>query len=355
MKEILRKSYFLMIISLIFTKVVAGKSFRELSVEFIFDSKTTIQFDTITPDTDSIVLATKQAARKKKDTTGIWTFTGTSTVSTSQNSFRYWAGGGQSSVAVSTILNAIILFSNQTTNWQNQIDLSYGIMNQESFPGWNKTDDVLSLSSKFGKKASKSLFYSILFNPTTQFQPGFEMIGDSLPISKMLAPLFAETALGFNYVPNSKVDVFLGLGTLKSTLVNDQRLADLGAYGVDAAVYDNFGEIVTLGKKMRNEFGGYLLLQYKNPRILKNVGIRSRLEMFSNYLNNPGNIDIDWQNVINLQINEYIGMNINIQMKYDDDIKTGIDIDGDGQIDKTASKIQLKEVLGVGLNINLGQ
>lgn len=341
MRAICQKSFLLLIASLFYSHWVVGGSLFAL--------------DTISPIQDSMSPGLKSPAMRKKDTTGVWTFTGTSTVSTSQNSFRYWAGGGQSSVAVSTVLNAIIVFTNQTTNWQNQIDLSYGIMNQESVPGWNKTDDVLSLSSKFGKKASKSLFYSLLFNPTTQFQPGFEMIGDSLPMSKILAPLFAETALGFNYVPSPKVDVFLGVGTLKSTVVNDQRLADMGAYGVQAAVYDDLGQLVTIGKKMRNEFGGYLLLQYQNPRIVKNLGIRSRLEMFSNYLKNPGNIDIDWQNIINLQINEYIGMNINIQMKYDDDIKLGVDVDGDGKIDKNSPKVQFKEVLGVGLNINLGQ
>ena len=306
----------------------------------------------LTPATDSL---SKPKKRRNKDTTGIWSFQGTSTVNTNQNSFSYWAGGGQSSVSVATVLNAVLTFTNETTNWQNQIDMSYGLMNQESVPGWNKTDDALAISSKYGKRASKTLFYSLLFNPATQFQPGYEMIGDSLPISKMLAPLYAETSLGFNYVPNTKLDVFLGLGTLKSTVVNDQRLADQGAYGVQAAVYDDLGQLLTPGKKVRSEFGGYMLIQYRNPRIIKNLGIQSRLELFSNYLNNPGNIDIDFSNVISIQLNEYIAANINIHMKYDDDTKMGIDVDGDGQVDKYAAKMQFKEVLGVGLNINLSQ
>jgi hypothetical protein len=98
-----------------------------------------------------------------------------------------------------------------------------------------------------------------------------------------------------------------------------------------------------------------MLIQYRNPRIIKNLGIQSRLELFSNYLNNPENIDIDWQNIISIQLNEYIAANINIHMKYDDDIKIGVDMDGDGQVDKYTAKTQFKEVLGVGLNINLSQ
>jgi hypothetical protein len=305
------------------------------------------------PAVDSPTIAKK---KRNKDTTGIWAFQGTSTVNTNQNSFLYWQGGGQSSVSVATVVNAVLTFTNESTNWQTQVDMSYGLMNQQSVPGWNKTDDAFAISSKYGKRASKSLFYSLLFNPATQFQPGYEMIGDSLPISKMLAPLYAETALGFNYVPNNKLDVFLGLGTLKSTVVNDQRLADQGAYGVQAAVYDEFtGDLLTPGKKIRSEFGGYMLIQYRNPRIIKNLGIQSRLELFTNYLNKPENIDIDWQNTISIQLNEYIAANINIHMKYDDDIKIGVDMDGDGQIDKYTAKMQFKEVLGVGLNINLSQ
>lgn len=305
------------------------------------------------PVSDSLSLSKK---RRNKDTTGIWAFQGTSTVNTNQNSFMYWQGGGQSSVSVATVLNAVLTFTNATANWQTQIDMSYGLMNQQSVPGWNKTDDAFAISSKYGKRASKSLFYSLLFNPATQFQPGYEMIGDSLPISKMLAPLYAETALGFNYVPNNKLDVFLGLGTLKSTVVNDQRLADQGAYGVQAAVYDELtGDLLTPGKKIRSEFGGYMLVQYRNPRIIKNLGVQSRLELFTNYLNNPENIDIDWQNTISIQLNEYIAANINIHIKYDDDIKIGVDTDSDGQIDKYTAKMQFKEVLGVGLNINLSQ
>jgi len=291
--------------------------------------------------------------RRAKDSTGAWSFSGTSTVNTNQNSFVNWFGGGQSSVSIATVLNAVLTFTNESTNWQNQIDMSYGLMNQKSAPGWNKTDDAFSISSKYGKKASKSLFYSALFNPTTQFQPGYEMIGDSLPISKMLAPLYSELALGLNYVPNTKLDIFVGLGTLKSTVVNDQRLADQGAYGVQAAVYDDLGQLLTPGKKIRSEFGGYMLIQYRNPRIIKNLGIQSRLEMFSNYLNNPENIDIDWQNTISIQLNEYIAANINIHIKYDDDTKLGVDLDGDGKFDKYAARTQIKEVLGVGLNINL--
>lgn len=307
-------------------------------------------------DTTAAVAAidsSKIKNKKAKDTTGAWSFTGTSTVNTNQSSFSYWAQGGQTSVSVAMTLNAILTYTNLTTNWQNQIDIGYGLMQQKSFGGWFKTDDQFSWSSMFGKKAAKNLFYSVYFNPTTQFQPGYESAGDSLPISNLFAPLYAESSLGLNYTKNTKFSMFVGLLTIKSTVVNDQRLADQGFYGVTAATYDELGNMLTPGQKYRGEFGGYLNIQYRNPRVVKNLGVQSKIELFSNYKKNPENIDVDWKTVIMIQLNEYIAANVNINLKYDDDVKLGVDLDGDGNIDKYAAKLQFKEVLGVGLNISL--
>ena len=74
-------------------------------------------------------------------------------------------------------------------------------------------------------------------------------------------------------------------------MVNRQYLADEGAYGVEKAVVDTAGRVVTHGKKTRLEFGGRVILKFKKD-IFKNVNLDSYLDLFSNYGHNPGNIDV---------------------------------------------------------------
>ena len=131
----------------------------------------------------------------------------------------------------------------------------------------------------------------------------------------------------------------------------NQDLANQGAYGVEPGEYDYFtGEYLTLGKKFRSEAGGSMRVEYNEPRIVKNVGIQSRLVLFSNYIENPGNIDVDFENTFNLQVNEFITTHLILHFVYDDDIQIALDELGE----RTGPRLQFKQVLAVGLNINIG-
>jgi hypothetical protein len=157
-------------------------------------------------------------------------------------------------------------------------------------------------------------------------------------------------SLGFDYNPSPKLSVFIGPVTSKNTFVLDQNLADQGAYGVEAAKYDFVtGKKISSGKKHRSETGGYARIVFNEPRIVKNIGLQSKLELFSNYLYKAGNIDVDFENTFTLKVNEYISTTMIIHFIYDDDIQIALDPQGS----RTGPRIQFKEVLAVGLLINL--
>jgi hypothetical protein len=59
---------------------------------------------------------------------------------------------------------------------------------------------------------------------------------------------------------------------------------------------------------------------------------------------------VDFENTISLQVNEYIATTIILHFIYDDDILISLDPEGS----RSGPRLQFKEVLGVGLNINLG-
>jgi hypothetical protein len=308
---------------------------------------------------DSIDLLRPSSVGKKIDdfepyevpSKGQWTFNGNSNINTSQAQFSNWQGGGANSIALAAALSLNLLYQSETINWETSLSGGYGLMLQGGTTDWFKTDDRIELATKFGRKAGKSWYYTALLTPSTQFQPGYSYIGDTIPISNFFAPGYVVGSLGFDFNPSSKLSVFIGPVTSKNTFVLDQNLANQGAYGVEAAEIDwATGDIITPGKQHRSETGGYFRLNYNEPRVIKNIGIQSKLELFSNYLNKPGNIDVDFENVITLQVNEFIATTIILHFVYDDDIQIALNPEGT----QSGPRLQFKEVLGVGLNINLG-
>ncbi len=148
--------------------------------------------------------------------------------------------------------------------------------------------------------------------------------------------------------------MFVAPVTARITIVANQTLADAGAFGVTAAKYDSLGVKLTDGETSRNEYGGYARVIYtKNDwkaEALKNISFTSKLDLFSNYLNKPENVDINWENQIALKINKFITVNINTHIMYDDDIKIARDSNGDGILDKKSPKTQYKQILGLGFS-----
>lgn len=282
---------------------------------------------------------------------GRWNFWGNSVVSTSQAQFSNWQGGGENSIAISTSLSLSLAYTSEKFNWETYFDAGYGIMLQGREGKWFKNDDRIDLTTKFGLRANDKWFYTGLVSLGSQFQPGYYNLGDEKPISEFMAPGYVMGSLGFDYVPSSKLSVFLGPVTSKNTIVLNQDLANQGAYGVEPGEYDYFtGEYLTLGKKFRSEAGGTVRVEYIEPRIVKNIGVQSRLVLFSNYIENPGNIDVDFENTFNLHVNEFITTNLILHFIYDDDIQIALDELGE----RTGPRLQFKQVLAVGLNINIG-
>jgi hypothetical protein len=135
-------------------------------------------------------------------------------------------------------------------------------------------------------------------------------------------------------------------------MVNRQHLADDGAFGVDKAVRADDGTIITPGKKIRYEMGARIILKFKKD-ILPNVNYDTYLDLFTNYLEKPGNVDVIFNNLLTLKINKIFTASIICQMIYDDDIVIKRDLDKDGNFDKEGEingpRLQVLSTIGVGL------
>ena len=106
----------------------------------------------------------------------------------------------------------------------------------------------------------------------------------------------------------------------------------------------NDENIHTFNDKVRYEFGARAVAKFQYP-IAKNIEFNTKLELFSNYLKNPQYIDVDWQNMLVLKVNDWLNANLSTHLIYDYDIPFP-------DVEK-GSKVQFKEVLAIGFMVNL--
>lgn len=266
----------------------------------------------------------------------------------SQIAFMNWSAGGNTSI--SGLLKGYFTrkYSNHNIKWLNELILRYGVNKQDGVE-LRKTDDAFQLNSTFGyrKDTVSNWYHSAKFNFNTQFTNGYSYPNTKKAISKPFAPAYLFLGIGAEYVnKEKKYSLYLSPLTQKTTMVLDQTLADQGSFGVDKATYDANGNLISKGKKSKNELGALVSGIHKNE-VYKNITLENKLSLYSDYINNFGNIDVDWQMSVDLTVNEYVRANIGSHLLYDDDIKAKEEIDGK-QV-TLGPKVQLKQLLGVGL------
>lgn len=292
--------------------------------------------------------AEENLKKQSKDSLDGWKTGGIVSLNLTQVSLTNWSAGGENSISVNGILSLSANYKKGNSTWDNSLDLAYGILRQGDADA-RKTDDKIDFTSKYGQKAFKNWYYAGLVNFKSQMAAGYNYPDDSTKISNFLAPGYLLGAIGLDYKPSKVFTLFISPITIKMTLVNDQDLADAGAYGVAPAEYDNVGILIKQGLTTRSEYGGYLRALLKKD-IMKNVNLQTKLELFSNYSEDPQNIDVNWEVLIAMKVNKYISATISTQLLYDHDIDIAVDNDGDGIIDSVGPRTQFKEVLGIGIS-----
>ncbi len=267
------------------------------------------------------------AGIKAQDTT-YWKRGGDYALNFSDVGFKNWAAGGDNAQNIGTFMNLFASYAKGKVAWDNNLSMVYGLTNVAN-KGFRKSDDKIDFSSKFGYKASKKLFYAALMTFKSQFTAGYDYKEDGTKemISNLMAPGYFTFGIGIDYKPVDYLSIYFSPVTNKMTFVN---VPDLRAkYGLDP------------DKSMRYEFGGLAKIVFRKD-IVKNVGLESKLELFSNYLKNPQNIDVDWQNALTMKVNKYLSASLLTHLLYDDD--TDIDATKEGK----QVGIQFTRTIGVG-------
>lgn len=286
--------------------------------------------------------AAAAAARHASDSLdGKWQRSGVFSLNMTQVSLTNWAAGGFSSVSGIAMFNGAANWKKGRRAWDNSLVLAFG--GQQIDDGDPvKTDDRIELNSKYGYDLGKHWYLAGVFQFRTQFTEGFNT--DGTRISNFLAPAYGLLGLGLDYKPNDNFTVFISPATARLVIVNDELLWG-GSTDPELRVYG-----VKNGNTTELEAGGYLRFMYKTE-LAKNISFMTRGDIFSNYLRDPGNMDVTWETLWTFKVNDWFAATLNTLLIYDHDTNLPKK-DGEG-LPYAGPATQFKQTLGIGLTVKL--
>lgn len=265
-------------------------------------------------------LKTKRDALPKKNVLAKeWNVNGRLAFIFNQASFSNWTAGGENNVAGNISVNYDFNYRNEKLKWDNKIIAVYG-SSHISGQGYRKTDDRFEYNGVLALNNKKHWYFSFFTNFISQFSRGFDYSKDPVEeVSSVLSPAYLSFGPGILWRKNENLKVNIAPGTSRFTFVSKPFS---GKYGVPEGKTSTYG----LGFNMS------AFLKYK---VMKNVTMENIVAVYSDYLMNPENIDINYQVNFLVIINKYLTTNLTLHGIADDN---------------ASSRVQLREVFGLGVN-----
>ena len=274
-------------------------------------------------------------------------------ITLNQLAITHWAAGGESNGSGKITTNVTYQYNRRLFNYVLNGIFAYGMSSYAKDKRYEKSEDRCEISMTMSNNNSNNLSFTSIASLKTQFTNGYTYPNDSIPISGFFAPAYVNISAGYNYNIKDYLSVYISPIAGKMTIVKDQRLADIGSYGVEAGYWNIYNGDSTWvkGKNILSELGINVLIKYKQ-NFANNTSIFSTLNLYNNYMDpnkaNRWNIDVDWETGIKFIINKRVSAIINIHLIYDDNIRFTITELVDGvEVTKQSPILQFKESLGI--------
>lgn len=271
----------------------------------------------------------------EKTETKYWTKSGNLNLLLNQSSFENWVAGGQNNLAVNAGINYGIHYLKDKTTWDTKIILQYGLAKVEE-QDFTKTDDRLEINSLAGKKLQGNWYGSAFVNFKTQMDKGFDP-ATGATTTQLFSPSFIQLGPGLLWKKSNNLSVNIAPATSKLILVH-KRFTDIPLLADQITFNANGGSFgVKANETIRYELGASVSTYYKLI-LMENISMENTLNLFSNYLEETENVDVDYTMNLVMKINKYLSSNLSVQMIYDDNAFEGL---------------QVRQVLGLGVNVSL--
>ncbi len=250
-------------------------------------------------------------------------------------------GAGQNRLGIGGAVNAAAAYKKDRLVWDNAglwqfgvQRIGSGVISQGSVDKkipFQKAIDELRLNSKIGYAVSKNskLFYAADVSFLSQLTPTYtgdaqfpgnfltDIVGSGAN-SRLFSPATVTLSAGFDFKPLPKLSFFYSPVGGKFIFVGNDVIAQLGVHG-NPVTRDAGGNVIDfkntfagVGSLVRGNFAGKFL----NDRL----AFGSNLILFSNYLDGPQNIDVDWTNQLDFSIIKGLQATMLLNLFYDHDV-----------------------------------
>ncbi len=268
-----------------------------------------------------------------------WKYSLAGSFSLNQNYLTYWAQGGESSFAGMLDLGGAAVYTNRETKsvWTNRARLRYGAVRTKE-QGYRVSTDILEVNSQYNKVMVNKLDFSSVLYFKSQIAKGYNYPNDSVAVSKFLNPGTFTIGVGVEYKP------------VKNTLINFSALSYKNTFVLDTTNINQTVHGVEAGKRSRQEVGGQLVIN-NNFTVFDDLRITSAVRLFSNYIEKPQNVDVDWETTFERQLNWFFSIKLNLHLIYNDNIRFPVTLD-DGS-ERKVPRTQFNQFLGLSLSVRL--
>ena len=329
-------------------------------------------------------LAEAPQAQQKVEKPKYWTKSLKTQINFGQTGLSNWAAGGDNTVSLAGYVDANANYKKNAIFWNNRLQLDYGFVYASSKPIVQKNTDRIYLESSWGYQAFKSLYTSANYNFRSQFSntwnyptPSQKANGEPFeegydPVRKdwlaakslasgFLAPAYTNLALGIDWKPAKWISANFAPLTGGFVIVRNDALRknygmplkkkyqDLGMLTeAEKAVYDEdmaSGDMGLIGqyyKGSKFEFGAQLKVNLA-VNINNNFGYTSQVVLFSNYLDKPQNLRVNWDNRFDWKLAKYFSLTMVTNLIYDENVMIYNEKDG-----QTRARVQFKESIAFG-------
>ena len=323
-----------------------------------------------------------------------WTESLKTNIKYGQTTLTNWAAGGDNTVTLQAFVDGNANYKKNDLFWNNRLQLDYGFVYASSKPILQKSDDRIYLGSKLGYKNAemRNFSFSANYDFKSQFSTGYDYLTPAVPDgyesleelnrkdkislwkdarkvkSGFLAPAYTNLALGIDLKPWKWLSLNIAPLTGGVVIVKDVDLRK--NYGMDLkdAYKDasklspeaqekfnedmNSGDPALIGQYYRGarfEFGAQIKADIA-VKVNDDFAYTSQLVLFSNYLDHPENIRVNWDNRFDWKIAKYFSLTLTTNMIYDDKVLIFSESDG-----LTKQRVQFKESLLFGFTYTIAR
>ena len=269
----------------------------------------------------------------KKDS--LWSTRGNVAILLNQTGFSDWVGGGTNNFSGTLKFDYEWEYRDKGWDWLTNVESAYGLAKYKNAPFARKIDDRILIQSIVGKEFTKNLSFSAFFNFTSQIGNGYKYKKDSNNneirelTTSIFSPAYFQLGSGFLWKKDEKFWVNYSPIATRLILVSKKFTQDLTGNDTYFGVLPN--------KSSRYELGANLTF-HSEGELLENIKYKQDLKLFSNYLEEASNIDLDYLLQIEVDINPFLSTQLIFQLIYDDN---------------AISRLQVREVFGVGVQLKL--